>query len=60
MRILQGFSDKERVYSPVPGQQKSIENRMRALLTEVDQARAAKEAAQAEVERLKTLLQSKG
>ena len=78
MSTLQGFSDKERAYHRYQArqdylrQQKSIENRMRTLLAEAEQARAEKEqaraaeeqaraekeAALAEIERLKALLQS--
>jgi septal ring factor EnvC (AmiA/AmiB activator) len=56
MSTLQGFSDKERAYHRYQArqdylrQQQSIENRMRALLAEAEQARAEKEAARAEKE----------
>ena len=77
MSTLQGFSDQERAYHRYQArqdylrQQKSIENRLLALLAEAEQARAAeeqakaaeareraeKEAALAEIARLKAQLQ---
>ena len=56
MSTLQGFSDKERAYHRYQArqdylrQQKSIENRMRAVLAEAEQARAEREQARAERE----------
>ena len=56
MSTLQGFSDQERAYHRYQArqdylrQQKAIENRMRALLAEAEQARAAEEQARAEKE----------
>jgi predicted transposase/invertase (TIGR01784 family) len=53
MSTLQGFSDRERAYHRYQArqdylrQQKSIENRMRALVAEAEQARAAEEQARA-------------
>ena len=47
--VLQGFSDQERAYHRYQArqdylrQQKSIENRLRALVAEAEQARAEKE-----------------
>ena len=53
MSTLQGFSDQERAYHRYQArqdylrQQKSIENRLRALVAEAEQARAEKEQARA-------------
>jgi hypothetical protein len=53
MSTLQGFSDQERAYHRYQArqdylrQQKSIENRLRALQAEAEQARAAEEQARA-------------
>ncbi len=53
MSTLQGFSDQERAYHRYQArqdylrQQKSVENRLRALLAEAEQARAAEEQARA-------------
>ena len=71
MSTLQAFSEQERAYHRYQArqdylrQQKSIENRLRALRAEAEQARAAeereraeKEAALVEIERLKALLRS--
>jgi predicted transposase/invertase (TIGR01784 family) len=60
MSTLQGFSDKERAYHRYQArqdylrQQQSIENRMRALLAEAEQARAAeaRERSEKEQERI--------
>jgi predicted transposase/invertase (TIGR01784 family) len=57
MSTLQGFSDQERAYHRYQArqdylrQQKSIENRLRALQAEAEQARAAEEQARAAEER---------
>ena len=56
MSTLQGFSEQERAYHRYQArqdylrQQKSIENRMRAVLAEAEQARAEREQARAERE----------
>ena len=56
MSTLQGFSDQERAYHRYQArqdylrQQKSIENRLRALVAEAEQARAEREQARAERE----------